>query len=119
MNTKEISYVEDIEDILDRKEEEFKQVKNELKLKENEFDSLEDVVTERVKEINDLRANKVSMSEQIAEAIQLEKRVDVQSIVIQQLKGNLKEKENVKLVDKEEEFNMLMKDIGQLHKNYF
>ena len=96
---------------LQEKEEEIEEMKKYLYSKESEFDDLEVFVKERVEEIKNLRENNLSMAQQFGEVIKIEKKVEIQSKVIQELQENLKQKQNVETA---EEVNTLLRDIGQL-----
>ena len=103
--------IDHIKKYLHEKENEIEQMKKVLHAKENEFDDLEVFVKQRVEEIKYLRENNASMAQQVGEAIKTEKKVEIQSKVIQELQDNLKKKENVETA---KEVQTLLRDIGQL-----
>ena len=103
--------IDHIKKYLHEKENEIEQMKEVLHAKENEFDDLEVFVKQRVEEIKYLRENNASMAQQVGEAIKTEKKVEIQSKVIQELQDNLKKKENVETA---KEVQTLLRDIGQL-----
>ena len=85
-NKKEIHYlknklnqkydlIEDMEYEIEKSEDKFEGAKKELGLK---LTALENLITEQVDEINVLRENNQSMVSQIAENIQMEKKLNIQ-----------------------------------------
>ena len=74
--------IDDIEHELDKTEHRYEEAKNEVGLKEKELNDLEHFVTKQVGEMNIMRDNNYSMVSQIAEKIQMEKKINVQKEVI-------------------------------------
>ena len=105
---------EELEEDLDRKIDEVDQIKKDLRMKEESFDNLEMVLKEKIVEIFHLRENTESMGHQIFEAIKLEKKVDIQNNLINDLKNKLKEKEEVETFNEKEEVEKLVTEIKHL-----
>ena len=106
----------DLEQQLNCKESEVEHLEKCMKTKEVIINDLENIVKERVEEISVLRENNISLGTQIAEAINLEKKVTIQTNVIKELQDALKEKEKVLNVEMTDEIDKLVKEIEQLQR---
>ena len=107
----------DLEQQLNCKESEVEHLEKCMKTKEVIINDLENIVKERVvEEISVLRENNISPGTQIAEAINLEKKVTIQTNVIKELQDALKEKEKVLNVEMTDEIDKLVKEIEQLQR---
>ena len=78
-----------MENEIEKNEENLKKDKKELDLKGRKLKSLENLIREQVDEINVLRDNNQSMVSQIAENIQLEKKLNIQKKIIEELQKQL------------------------------
>ena len=97
--------VRDLKDDLDYERGINEELVNELKEKDDENDhlkkcvknrddistSLDDMFKEKLDEIRNLRENCDSLAKQVGKEIRLEKKLDIQNKVINELKSNLKE----------------------------
>ena len=104
---------DDMEDILDKRDNEINQLNENIKAKNKDLESLELFVKQRVEEINNLRENNISMGNQLFDVIKLEKKVSIQENVIRELKENMKKSENDDLTN---EIDNLMKDNAKLQE---
>ena len=118
-NEREIN--DEMEKDLDKKDELIKHLEIELTSKEKTIDDLEVFVRERVDEINHLRENNVSLGEQIAEGIKMEKKIEIQSKVIKELKEASKNNKEINHICKEkgllEEMENLRQEIEKLEND--
>ena len=108
--------IDDMENELDQIEMKLKETKNNLELKELDLNRLEMLITEQVEEINILRDNNLSMVSQIAENIQMEKKIGVQKDVIKELKGKLKNTNDMQSDADIDERDRLFREVESLKK---
>ena len=86
---------DDMEDILEKRDNEINQLNENIKAKNKDLESLELFVKQRVEEINNLRENNISMGNQLLDVIKLEKKVSIQD----NSKLQEENREKVKLVE--------------------
>ena len=101
-------------DEFDRKEEESKNLRKCVKNRDDIINSLDEVIKERVDEINYLRENCESLARQVGKDLVLEKKNEIQNKVIEELKDNLKDVEKLKNDDPTKEIKLLTFEIEQL-----
>ena len=105
--------IEDMEYEIENNEEKFEGAKKELGLK---LTALENLITEQVDEINVLGENNQSMVSQIAENIQMEKKLNIQKRIFEELQNKLQDdilEENKEVIDERDRLLQEIADIGK------
>ena len=109
--------LDDLEHELDKSEEKLKDSNKQTESKEYEVKVLENLINEQVDEINVLRENNQSMVSQIAENIQMLKKLNIQKRIIEELQKKLDDdiiaEENKQVID---ERDRLLKEIVDIEK---
>ena len=91
--------IHDIEHDLELYERKNKETNQELDSKEKELKHLERFISEQVEENNVLRDNNQSMVSQIAENIQMEKKLNIQERIIKELQKKLQDDVNAEVIE--------------------
>ena len=103
----------DLEHEGENKSEELNKIKKELVMKENDVNELEQLLKEHVEKMYVLRDNNQSMTSQIGENIMMEKKINIQNKIINDLKNKLDQQESIK---KYGDLDKLSKEIEELRK---
>ena len=102
--------VENLEEEINRKDGEHEELQKDHDSKQTIFENLEMFVRDRIEEINELRKNNISLGNQIADGILMEKKISIQESVKENLNDKLKTieslliKRNLKCVECEQTF---------------
>jgi chromosome segregation ATPase len=105
---------EELVDNLKRTDEEIKHLKKSVQNRDDIVNGLEEVLTERTNDIENLKENCETHVAQLGKKLILEQKLKIQNGVIKELKSQIKDSDKKTDGDKPEEIKTLMDEIEQL-----
>ena len=105
---------EELVDNLKRTDEEIKHLKKSVQNRDDIVNGLEEVLTERTNDIENLKENCETLAAQLGKELILEQKLKIQNGVIKELRSQIKDSDKKTDGDKPEEIKTLMDEIEQL-----